>query len=1138
MTAATAAALAITGALSSGATAATPPAAAGGDQAVIVVLANQFGSAPATTASEGERRARTMTVQTAVLDSLAGAKPSRVKHFSLGNAFSATVTAAQAAALAANPVVASVLPDDQVKIDSPQPGSSSAVTGGAHANAAQGQANAPARGSASQPICPKDPAKPLLEPEALTAIHAASTNDSPGAWNLANGAGVKVAFVADNMDPNSPDFIRPDGSKVFVDYKDFSGDGPNTTTYGTKGVEAFGDASSIAAQGVVVHDLSKFVNPTHPLPQGCNLVVKGVAPGASLIGLNYLGSTATESAKLQAIDYAVTVDHVDVLNESFGFDRYPDESDRSLLQEFNDEAVAAGVTVTASSGDAGITSTIGSPATDPKVISSGASTDYRLAAQTSYRAFGFSNGHWINDNISALSSSGITQNGRTIDLVAPGEANWSDCRPRYPGCLDFGSPAKPSDLQVFAGTSESAPLTAGVAALVIQAYRNTHHGQTPTPALVKTLITSTTTDLGLPADEQGTGLLNARAATEAAMTANGGTGGPGVHSNITVSQSQLSLSGAPGSNQHAKMTVTNEGTKPLTIATGTRGFAPLSSSEKTVAFDAKTLPTFDYFLGGKLAYKKVPFTVQPGTQRLLSRIAWQGKPTTVNGTPLTPVVVQLTLLAPNGTFAANSFPQEGEANYANVDVRSPAPGQWTAVLYSSASDAGYTGNVVLGTDNQRAVPYGTVDRPVFTLAPGASKPVTATMQTPASGGDAAYSITIASSDGHRTSVPVVLRSLIPTSSGAGHFSGTITGGNGRLGFPAQTFSYAFDVAKGHNDLDVALTLANSGGDLVDAVLVDLNGETADIGSNLAPRPAGKSAPGKGLQLFDANPIPGRWKLVVVVQNPVVGDTLGQRFDGTVSFDQVRIDAPALPNSPGQRLAAGKPQQVDLQVRNTGVAPIALGVDPRTNTLTTLQPVVVGGRSEVDLPEPQGQETSYLVPPNTTKFTVAAAATVPAQVLLPNPGGGITVGGELSAAQHGSTISVASIAERRGTVGLGPWSGNLQEIGPFGDAGAPKGSASYTGSLRTDGFDAAVSSTTGDPFAIAVDPGATGGKPMVIQPGKSAVIAVTINPRGQRGQRISGHLNLVTPPAESTGALLPAQTTGEVIASLPYSYTIV
>ena len=164
----------------------------------------------------------------------------------------------------------------------------------------------------------------------------------------------------------------------------------------------------------------------------------------------------------------MSVDHVNVLNESLGNNYYPDDqASLDLIKQANDAAVAAGTTVTDSSGDAGITSTIGTPATDPNVIAVGASTTYQLPTQLGYGGAQFGVTGWLNDNISALSSSGFEQDGRVIDVVAPGELNWALCSTdtaKYDECTDFRG--NPSPVIEFGGTSESAPLTAGVAALV------------------------------------------------------------------------------------------------------------------------------------------------------------------------------------------------------------------------------------------------------------------------------------------------------------------------------------------------------------------------------------------------------------------------------------------------------------------------------------------------------------------------------------------------------------------------------------------------------------------------------------------------------------------------------------------------
>lgn len=1084
--------------------AAPAPANGGsGPESVIVLLKDQLPSAPATKSDSTTRRARAKSAQDTVLGRLGGAKPTKVKHFTLGNAFAATVTADQAAALAQDPAVASVLPDSEVTLPAPTtqetPAPGSAPSAPAPGSAAEGQ------------ICPADPSHPLLEPEALTSIRAASTDGSASAADLADGHGVTVGFLADNMDPNYPDFIRPDGSHVFTDFRDFSGDGPNTTD---SGAEAFGDASSIAAQGVVVHDLSRFVNQAHPLPAGCNIVVKGVAPGANLVGLNVFGSTATNSAVLQAIDYAVTVAHVDVLNESLGLNEYPDHSSREMFQAFNDQAVQAGVTVVCSSGDAGITSTIGSPATDPLVISTGATTNNRLYAQTTYAAFPFSNGKWVNDQISALSSSGITMGGRTIDLVAPGEGNWADCSPAYAECRDFRSPPQPTDLESFGGTSESAPLTAATAALIIQAYRGSHHGGSPSPAQIKQILTGTARDLGLPADEQGAGLLDARAAVEAAA----GTG-----SNIVLSTDQVTLEGAPGSTQSSSVKVTNTGDRAVSVDTGARTFTQQSARRQTVPFDARTLPTFTYYNGQSWAVKRVTFAVPDGADRLFARMAWQGNP----------AVVRLSLLAPDGTFVANSRPQGGAAtaNYANVDVRAPQAGTWTAVLYSLAGSGGYSGPIILDTSTQQATPYGQVS-PSLTLKPGQTKSVNLSLKTPRAGGDADYSVTFNTSAGQRTTLSAVLRSVIPTPGG---FAGTITGGNARAVSPAQTFSYSFDVPRGKKDLDIGLSLSDPGS-LVDIVLVDPNGELADVNSNVWLSSPTTVSQGGAVQTYDANPLPGRWHLVLVVQNPVTGQEIEQPFHGTVGFDQVAVRATGLPS--GDKLAAGKAVTVPVTVRNTGVEPIAVGVNPRTNREQTFAAPPIQGGTEVDLPENPSAAPVYLTPPDTGRFTVATTSSVPAQVELQGSAAGFDLFGDLEAAQNGATTSIATVGERNGFVSKGIWFSSLQEIGPFGDAGARPGHASYSAAMRTAGFDSSVTSSTGDPFDFAVDPNGTGGTPTIIQPGRAATIQVTITPSGKSGAGVEGHLNLVTVPVLPTGVTaLPFNGTGEVIAVLPYQYRI-
>ena len=165
---------------------------------VIVVFKNQLPATPDSPRNATDRAAAVGQVQAGVVHELAQTGARQVKRFQIINAVSATVSPGEATRLTANPAVREVVPDEVIPVTPSLP-----VLSRTKASGISPLPGACTTGSQVQ-----------LDPQAIEDIHAAITNQgkaNPPRPSATTAQAWKVAFIADGIDTDNPDFIRANG---------------------------------------------------------------------------------------------------------------------------------------------------------------------------------------------------------------------------------------------------------------------------------------------------------------------------------------------------------------------------------------------------------------------------------------------------------------------------------------------------------------------------------------------------------------------------------------------------------------------------------------------------------------------------------------------------------------------------------------------------------------------------------------------------------------------------------------------------------------------------------------------------------------------------------------------------------------
>lgn len=281
----------------------------------------------------------------------------------------------------------------------------------------------------------------------------------------------------------------------------------------------------------------------------------------------------------------------------------------------------------------------------------------------------------------------------------------------------------------------------------------------------------------------------------------------------------------------------------------------------------------------------------------------------------------------------------------------------------------------------------------------------------------------------------------------------------------------------------------------------------------------------GLNLHVVNPVAGRWTLIIDFAPTVSGTALFEPYTVNLNQTAPAVSATGVPD--GNTINADHPAVVRIKVTNTGTAPEAYFVDGRTDAQTTYNLTALTSPNSVAPLTFADNFPEYLVPSQTTSITGLATTSgkEPIEFDMGSPAGDPDI-----ASSQGITVG-ATLSEPSLTPGV--WTILPSVVGPFGRKGATPEATTTAMLATTEAFDPAVTSFTGDLWQASLG-GPISVSPVIVQPGKSATIPVTVAPTGKAGTTVSGVFYLDDDSLILFGGKVPNANT---VAAIPYSYVI-